>query len=196
MSQDEFLKQQFLTLREEIRDSKARIFQLLLVGTILVPLLIFAADQFKSNFASVVIPFVVLVIMVAFVIEQHTIIRAGRYLKEHVEPHVQGALGWEHWLESNRRLREMDRIFFGSLILVFLVFYAASTAAALNRLSEVAYNSYAYAGIGYGIGGVWFLAVLLRHWSSFTTTLDDQVPSPAARGEQAASSGEPGSSKH
>lgn len=180
MTRDEFLKQQFLTLREEIRDSKARIFRLLLVGTIIVPVLIFAASHYESPLTIASIPFVVLVVMVAFIIEQHTIIRAGRYIKEFVEPQVQAVLGWEQWLESNRRLREMDRIFFGSFLLIFMVFYAAATAAALNTLSEMAYNFYAYAGLGYALGAGWFLIVLLRHWSSFTTTLaQPQNGSPA-----------------
>ena len=47
MSNDEFMKQQFLTLRDEIRDSKARIFWLLIIGIVLVMMAGYLAAWFR-----------------------------------------------------------------------------------------------------------------------------------------------------
>jgi len=177
MSQEEFMRQQYLTLRDEIRNAKARIFWLIVIGTLLIPAAAFAASAFDSTLASGAIPFVVLVLMITFIAEQNSIIRAGRYLREHVEPHIEGVIGWERWLESNRKLRSVDRIFFGAFILIFFIFYGVGTRAALESLMVAAPGvedmSYHWITLGgYVAGGIFFLYVLLRHWHACTTTLE------------------------
>lgn len=174
MSREEFLKQQFLTLRDEIRESKARIFRLLILGALFVPAAGFVADQYRATFASASIPFIILVIMLCFISEQNAIVRAGRYLKEHVEPHIENALGWERWLESEHKLRDVDRYFFGSYLMLFFLFYAVGSSMAVENLASAYATSfwiyYIAAGVGYGLGGLWVIVVWLRHWHSCTTT--------------------------
>src|SRR5262245_35807175 len=114
MNDSDFLKHQFITLREEIRESKARIFKLVIFGAIFVPVAGYAADRLQLFFATASIPLVLVLLMLNFISEQNAIIRAGRYLKEHVEPKIAGVTGWEKWLESNHKLRSVDRYFFGS----------------------------------------------------------------------------------
>lgn len=171
MSEEEFMKHQYTTLREEIRACKARTFAILVLGTLFVPIAGFAANQFKSGFATASMPFVLLVLMLAFITEQNGVIRAGRYLKEHVEPKIQGLVTWERWLESSRRLRDVDRAFFVSFILVFLLFYAIGAGLAVTSVAEMWPEHYMYAAGGYAIGGLWLIIVLLRHWHSCTTTV-------------------------
>ncbi|MFQ5412289.1 MAG: hypothetical protein ACE5EC_08315, partial [Phycisphaerae bacterium] len=83
MSVDEFMKQQYLTLRGEIRASKARVFTLLILATLFIPIAGVVAKEYGATFAAASFPLVTLVIMLAFVMEQNSVIRAGRYLKEH-----------------------------------------------------------------------------------------------------------------
>ena len=104
MASDEFMKQQFLTLREEIRDSKARIFWLLIIGMFLVMAAGYLAAEHPSAFANAAIPFLLLGLMLSFVSEQNNIARAGRYLREVVETRMENVVGWEHWLETKPRL--------------------------------------------------------------------------------------------
>lgn len=174
MSVEEFMKQQYLTLRGEIRASKARVFMLLILGTLFIPLAAVVAKEYGATFAAASLPLVTLVIMLAFVMEQNSIIRAGRYLKDHVEPHLPELTTWETWLESNRRLRDVDRYFFATFILVFLVFYAVGTGLAMESLAELwpQEHYYLYASFSYGLGGVWLLVVILKHWHACTTTQD------------------------
>jgi len=173
MNDTEFLKHQFITLREEIRESKARIFKLVVLGALFVPAAGYAANQLQVVFASASIPFVLVLLMLDFISEQNAIIRAGRYLKEHVEPHISGVTGWEKWLESNHRLRDADRYFFGSFLLMFFIFYGIAAAAAIQSLS-IRFSDdemqYTLSAIAYCLGGLWVLFVWLRHWHSCTTT--------------------------
>lgn len=170
MPPEEFMKQQYLTLREEICAGKARMFWLLILASLLIPAAGFAANEFRSTFASASIPFVVLVLMLAFVMEQNGIIRAGRYLKEHVEPHLENTTTWEKWLESNHKLREVDRYFFASFLLIFFLFYAVGAGTAIASLADSWPEHWRYAAVGYGVGALWILIVFISHWHSCTTT--------------------------
>ena len=170
MSADEFLKAEYMTLRDEISACKARLFRIVVLGSVLIPLAGYLANRYDSYFTNASAPFLVLVLMMAFIAEQNAIIRAGRYLREHVEPRIEGVVGWEKWLESGKRFREADRVFFASFVVIFFVFYVISTLTALEGMQRLVPEHYRAALVGYGVGGVWFLAVLLRHWHSCTTT--------------------------
>lgn len=171
MSTEEFMKQQYITLRDEIRGAKVRMFGLLVLVAVFVPLTAFLAQRFEAVYAAASMPFVVLVFMLAFIMEQNSVIRAGRYLKEHVEPHIETAVTWEKWLESNRHLRDADRYFFGSVVLIFFLFYAIGAVLAVQSWAESEFPLHMYpAAAAYGIGALWFIVVLLRHWHSCTTT--------------------------
>lgn len=175
MDRNEFMIQQYLTLRDEIRRCKARSFWLMIVATVMVPTLAFIADQYSSTFAGASLPFVILVLMLAFMVEQNDMIRAGRFVRERIEPEIAGAPGWEEWLESNHEMRSVDKLFFGSLLIIFLLFYAISTRIALESVfrdwgDTSARINIMLAVVGYIIGGLWFVFVLFRHWNSCTTT--------------------------
>ena len=43
---------------------------------------------------------------------------------------------WEHWLESNHHLRDVDRYFFASFLIIFLLFYAITTGMAVESLAR------------------------------------------------------------
>lgn len=172
MSEAEFLKHQFLTLREEIRACKARAFMILILAAVFIPATGFAAQQWANTFATASLPFITLVLMVAFVAEQNAIIRAGRYIKDHIEPHMKEITTWEKWLESNHRHRDVDRYFFGSFLFVFLLFYAVGAGTAVESLAGLWPEHFWYAAIGYGLGGLWFIVILMRHWHACTTTED------------------------
>ena len=171
MTTEDFMKQQYLTLREEIRESKSRAFWLLILGMLLVMVAGYLAAEHPSAFANAATPFLMLVIMVAFMVEQNSIIRAGRYLREMVEPGIQEVTGWEHWLESNPRFREVDRFFFAGFIVIFLIFFAIATSLTLVQLEMKRPMPYVWsAGIAYGLGAFCVVVILLRHWRSCTTT--------------------------
>jgi hypothetical protein len=169
MSTDDFIKQQFLTLRDEIKDSKARIFWLLILGMVLVMAAGYLASEHPSAFSNAAIPFLLLGLMLSFISEQNNIARAGRYLRETVEPRIQDLVGWEHWLESKPHLREVDHSFVMGFSVLFLIFFAITTSLSLMQINRTAHESYVYAAAAaYTLGAVCIAFVLWRHWRSST----------------------------
>jgi O-antigen/teichoic acid export membrane protein len=170
MATDEFMKQQFLTLRDEIRESKSRIFWLLIIGMFMVMVAGYLAAEHPSAFANAAIPFLLLGLMLAFVSEQNNIARAGRYLREAIEPKIEDLVGWEHWLESKPRLREVDHSFVLGFSVLFLVFFALTTSLTLVQLDKNAHEAYVWAAAAaYALGAFCIAIVLWRHWRSSTS---------------------------
>jgi hypothetical protein len=171
MTTDEFVKQQFLTLRDEIRESKARIFWLLIIGMSLVVVAGYLAAEHPNAFANAAIPFVLLGLMLSFVSEQNNIARAGRYLRETVEPRIDNLMGWEHWLETKPRLREVDHAFVLGFSVLFLIFFAISASLSLVQLDKKSHEAYVWAAaIAYTLGAFCTGVVLWRHWRSSTAS--------------------------
>ena len=169
METNDFLKQQYLTLRDEIRESKARIFWLMIIGMFLVMAAGYLAAEHPSAFANAAIPFLMLGLMLAFISEQNNIARAGRYLRETVEPRIADLICWEHWLESKPRLREVDHSFVMGFSVLFLIFFAISASLSLVQLDKQAHEMYVWAaGIAYAFGAFCITIVLWRHWRSST----------------------------
>ncbi len=153
MSTDDFMKQQYLTLRDEIRESKARIFWLMILGMLLVMAAGYLAAEHPSAFANAAIPFLLLGLMLAFIAEQNNIARAGRYLRETVEPRIQDLVGWEHWLESKPHLREVDHSFVMGFSVLFLIFFAITTSLTLVQIDKTSHEAYVVAAaIAYTLG--------------------------------------------
>lgn len=170
MSTDEFLRQQFLTLRDEIRESKARIFWILILGMALVLACGYLAAEHPSALGNAAIPFLLIGLMLSYVSEQNNIARAGRYLRETVEPRIQDLVGWEHWLESKPRLREVDHSFVLGFSVLFLIFFAITTSLTLAQIDKHATNElYVWAAaIAYALGAFCIAIVMWRHWRSST----------------------------
>ncbi len=169
MPTDDFMKQQYLTLRDEIRESKARIFWLLIIGMFLVMAAGYLAAEHPSAFANAAIPFLLLGLMLAFVSEQNNIARAGRYLRETVEPRIADLTCWEHWLETKPRLREVDHAFVLGFSVLFLVFFSITASLTLAQLDKGPHEYYVWAaGIAYALGLFCIAIVLWRHWRSST----------------------------
>src|SRR5947199_283393 len=59
------------------------------------------------------------------------------------------------------------RIFF---LLVFFLFYAVGSGAAIQGLAQQWPEHFWYGAVAYALGGAWFIVVLLGHWHSCTTT--------------------------
>jgi hypothetical protein len=169
MPTEDFMKQQYLTLRDEIRESKARIFWLLIIGIFLVMAAGYLVAAQPNAFANAAVPFLLIALMLAYVSEQNNIARAGRYLRETVEPTIQNIVGWEHWLESKPKLRETDHQFVIGVTVLFLIFYAITTSLTLTQLDRYAHEAYVWAAaIAYLLGAVCIMYVFYRHYTSST----------------------------
>ena len=167
MTHEEFTKQQYLTLREEIRDSKTRIFWLMIIGIGLVMITGYLAAEYPSAFANTATPFLLIALMLSFVAEQNNISRAGRYIREVVEPINESIPGWEHWLEMKKPVREVDHCFVVGFAVLFAAFFAITTSLTLRQLDMRGHELLVWcAGLAYILGGVLVAYVVWRHWRS------------------------------
>lgn len=169
MSTEDFMKAQYLALRDEIKEAKARIFWLLVIGMMLVLVAGYLSAEHPAAFANAAMPFLLLGVMLAYVSEQNNIARAGRYLREAIETRIENVEGWEHWLESKPRLREVDHSFVVGFSVLFLVFFAITTSLTLAQLGRSAREALMWAAAAaYALGALCIAYVLWRHWRSST----------------------------
>ncbi len=176
MDKHEMILEEFRALRTEVDSTKSRAVKTVWLGLTTVPVLTFISELPNVHFLGPLIPFVVLVLTVLFVSEEHALMRCGRYIRERIEPLVESGAGWESWLESQPQLRQMDRYFFGCFLLTFFVFYAGSVGVAITRLwSNDDFGTTGdvkamAGGVVYAIGAIWMIFTMLHHWRSFTST--------------------------
>lgn len=165
MTQEEFTLHQYLTLCEEIRTSKSRIFWLLILGIALVIVAGYLAAEHPQAFANAAVPFLLIGLMLSYIAEQNNIARAGRYVREVVEPRYEGTPGWERWLESKATLREVDHYFVVGFSVLYLIFFALATSLTLYNLDKYQKPWYVMAaGTAYGLSAALVGYLLWRHW--------------------------------
>lgn len=172
MSSEEFVKQQYLALRKEIDDSTSRIFWLLIIGMVMVMISGYMISETPSSFGNIGLPFFLLAIIIAFINEQNNISRAGKYLREVIEPYFPDITGWEKWLTSESAFREADRAYFISFSAFFLILFAISASLTLVRLNVYVDISPQFLWgtiIAYALSGTCVLYIVLRHWRSSTS---------------------------
>ena len=179
MEKTEFLIKSFDTLRDEIKATKARLFWIVAMGLFGVPLISKVAEG-ADKFVVLLVPYLVFVLIVMFLSEQNALMRAGRYIRQVIEPAIKDTVGWEAWLESRADLRLLDKHFFACFTLVFFLYYFMSVGNAIQPLlAEMERSTSAQwwligASVTYAIGAIWSLSTLLHHWRSCTGTAEDE----------------------
>ena len=181
MNADEFQRDEFLTLRDEIKATKARLFWIVTIGLVGVPLLTYLASQ-ADLYVRMLLPYSVLVLIVLFLAEQSSMMRAGRYIRERIEKQESRPAGWESWIESRSEFRLADRHFLACTLIVFFVYYFVTIGMAMDMLlreeSRATFGALKYwywfygALTTYAIGTIWVVLTLLHHWRSSVSTTD------------------------
>lgn len=175
MDTKEFLIEEYRTLRREIAATKQRLFMIVALGSVAVPVLTFLAELPNSRFVGPILPFVVLVLTILFVADEQALMRCGRFIRERIEPHFESGTEWEKWLEGKPGLRVMDRCLFGCFIITFFVFYFVSSGMAIEKLwtSDRGGSVAIIGAIAYAVGALWMGFTVIHHWRSSTSTLSD-----------------------
>jgi hypothetical protein len=184
MDSAEFLKQEYITLREEARETKERIFKTLGFALLVVPSSSALATKFDLDAITLFLPILVVAIALLYLSENNSMMRCGKFIKENIEArvivtHVEGreshVKGWEHWLEErkNRDARNVDRHLSYAFYLLFFVYFAASVFMvgsyavkkfAFDQAGEVNENGAIAAAIlvgAYIALGLWFVIYLV-----------------------------------
>lgn len=177
MEENQFLRDQYATIRREIEGIQSRLFWTVIIGILGVPTINYLTWD-TDVMIWLVQPFFMLVLIVLFLAEHHQMMRAGRFMREEIEPRLRETPSWESWLESKPEFRLLDRHFFGCFTLIFFLYYAISMGTAIERLWIKATSdesglfwSFFYAGlVAYFIATVWVIVTLIQHWRSSVGT--------------------------
>jgi hypothetical protein len=181
MERDEFLLQEYQTLREEIRETKSRIFKLAF-GMLGIPTAYIIAERYQDTSVSaglpvlsLSLPLIVMTLTLLFTAESRALMRTGRYIKNFIEPRVNwdtkpdpianGAVlrGWETWLEvrsvDEPKRRIVDQLvsyfFYGLFVLYYIgSVLLASTAAEVYWSAKGYPNGYPVCATTYALLGV------------------------------------------
>jgi hypothetical protein len=166
-----FLREQFITLRKEIHAINSRLFWIVTIGLFGIPLLAYFALSVNQPVMPLV-PYSALVLIVLFLAEQTKMMRAGRFVRQHIEKQLESTPGWEGWLESSAELRLMEKHFSACFLVVFFMFYFATIGLAVEALLHQAleelsgqYWIWLYGmSATYLIGAIWVISILVHHW--------------------------------
>lgn len=131
----DLLLAEFGTLRTEIENSVDRRFKVMTAGAAVVPVVQYFGNKYDLGFVSLGLPLLVLIISLLFIAENNAIMRAGRYIREVIEPRLfQGGAGWETWLERphNFDARIVDKMVIIGFYLIEALYYVVGVTVGLQ----------------------------------------------------------------
>lgn len=133
MDDKDFVKEQYVTLREEIGERQTRKFRIMTAGLFGVPALSFVGRYFEEKIDIgeaflVIAPIIVIVTCFVYVSENNGVMRAGRYIRTVVEPQFPSIVGWEQWLENHEDVgtRDVDKYVNFCVFTVSVLYYVGS----------------------------------------------------------------------
>src|SRR5262249_2221011 len=144
-----------------------------------------AADKYDFQIALLVSPVITVIFALMLLFEQNSIMRAGRYIKDHIESamyertdsqdRVTGPPGWEHWLEKAPENRKAEKIFAWSVYVTFSIYYLLGAALSLQRVHNLWGDSALIVGVFVGLYAAGFLfAMFLVSRLLLTSTTPDR----------------------
>ena len=126
----DFMVLEYNALRQEILDIRKRIVTMLGMGLMGIPILGTAA--FKLELLPVVManPYITVAFIFMLLFEQKSLMRAGRYIHQHLEPFLTEGrtVGWERFLEMDSKNRRPEELFSFAALLMFSIYYIVGAA--------------------------------------------------------------------
>ncbi len=147
MDKSIFLQLQYNTLREEIKETKARKFKLLMYGAVIFPTL-YGASWKIPGFKLFVfaIPILVVVCTMIYIKQLNTIYRCGNYIRYYIEEEINckdsKLMGWEEYLEDTGPFgrKSVDRLTQYCILILFIVYYLFSVGITAFSANKIFHN--------------------------------------------------------
>ena len=148
----EFAKLQFTALRDEILALKERLAKIFLATISAIPAILAAGQKYGVPHIVVAAPMITAACTFYILSEQIGIMRAGKYIQEHLEPRLKtrGFTGWEEYLASEKIHRACDRGLLISYTIIFTIYYIGTTIFAYSTVLE-------------GLSLVYFIAIIIAY---------------------------------
>ena len=169
----DFLREQYISLREEIKDTKDRTFKIAAIGLFILPAGQYVAKMMEAQFLLLFLPVLVISVALLYLSENHSLMRCGRYIRKYIESEIPNFVGWENWLELKDVCdpRSVDRYVAYSIYIVLGAYYIASVWVAFNHCNGTLGIVPGIVLLGFYVAiGVLFVAYLLIKVRSTTTT--------------------------
>ena len=173
MNRAEFSKAEFEVLKDEIKNSKEKMFKLAVGSIVGIPTAYSIAE--KTNIGPLIysLPFLICTVTLVYLSESLAVMRAGRYIRLYIEPDIVDAgdrsiKGWEDWLEKRHspsdepHRRSVDRLLALFFYIMFIFYYVVSAILAVQRAIPI-YPPVAVAiGVAIYISiGIFFIGFLI-----------------------------------
>jgi hypothetical protein len=180
----EFLFLQFRTLRDEIAAKSERVVRIQLSGVTAIPLVIGAGEKYGVLIVLAASPIITIVFTFILLYEQNGIMRAGRYVRLHLEPFLaeQQATGWEEWLEQYPANRRAEKFFALSAYIAFSLYYLGGSYLAFLTVKATYGDQLAVVLAAIYAGGFLLaLYLVVTNFAISTRTQDESVDRPRPR---------------
>jgi hypothetical protein len=169
MKKPEFLKQQYISLREEIKETKSRIFKMASIGIVAMPSFYFLAKAYEIDVIILTLPIIICVLVLLYLSEMNAMMRCGRYIRTMIEPNVENIVGWEEWLEmggnNEHDRRSVEKLVTYFFYVVFAIYYVASINLSAQYVGAKFGPEYIMIIYGVYIGlGIVFGSQLIKSW--------------------------------
>lgn len=136
-TEKDFLLAEYAPLRDEIADRQARTFRIITAGLFGIPSIValgkFVEDKFNVGEALFLMaPAIVIVSCFLYVAQHNGMMRAGIYIRNHIEPRFLAAgKGWENWLigNENARSRTADKYLNTCFFVVVCLYFIGAVLA-------------------------------------------------------------------
>lgn len=134
---DEFLLEEYRSLRAEIATRQAKAFRIITQGLFGIPAIVALGKLFEEQFdigetLFLMAPAVIIVSCFVYVSEHNGMMRAGIYIRNNIEPHfLEAGQGWENWLVDNEKSksRKVDTYLNGCFFVVVCLYFIGSMMA-------------------------------------------------------------------
>jgi len=164
MDQQRFLELEYNSLRNEIETAKANMFKLVIGGAGVIPAAQSLANTYPIGEITLALHLIVVVLVLLFLSENHSLMRAGTYILEEIEPKVEGGVGWETWLNSEQGSngnRSVDKLLIFTFSLLAASYFLVSVVLAVRyALSEFGSHGQYLVGGGYICVGLVLVFIL------------------------------------
>lgn len=165
MNHEEFVIEQFRTLRAEIAEKRQRRFKFLTVGSITPLLSLYGLIGYNEALQWIILflPLLVLVFTLLHQSDKRDMIRCGCYIRTEIEPlYKDKILGWESWLEQKKSRRETDKSFAFAYSILYLVYYLITATIAIYQAAELIHSIVALIAIAtsYFLLLIWLFRII------------------------------------
>lgn len=181
MDQKKFMEYEYLTLREEIKETKTRLFRLAAISLVAMPSFYSVAKIYELKAIILSLPLLICAVILLFLSESRALMRCGTYIKNNIEYRIRNEykdndIGWEHWLQERPSEHKADRRDFNkfSAVFFYIVFFFYYVTS-VHQAALTCHKEFGVIGLAVCLGayvgiGLIFIAIMIIYFKKCCRT--------------------------